>query len=77
VFAHFEKFSFLQQERIVNFLGCYISQSSASNLGRSEQFLLELTKSTLSDVQEKALNQVFAVICRFVSIKKAKEELDK
>jgi hypothetical protein len=56
VFANFEKFNTLQQERIVTFLGSYISQSSGATLGRSEQFLLELTKNKLSDAQRAALS---------------------
>jgi hypothetical protein len=76
VFANFEKFNTLQQERIVAFLGSYISQSSGTTLGRSEQFLLELTKNKLSDIQRVALSQTFAVVCRFISVKKAKEDLD-
>ncbi len=76
VFNNYEKFNFLQQERIVIFLGSYISQSSGSTLGRSEQFLLELTKTKISDSQKTALNQIFAVLCRFISVRKAKEDLD-
>jgi|APCry1669190731_1035312.scaffolds.fasta_scaffold206255_1 hypothetical protein len=49
VFANFEKFNFTQQERIVTFLGSYISQSSGKDLGLAEQFLLELTKGKISD----------------------------
>lgn len=56
VFSNFEKFNFLQQERIVTFLGSYISQSSGKDLGQSEQFLLELTKGKISDLQRSALN---------------------
>ena len=40
IFANISEFSPLQQQRVVDFLGAYISQSSGKELQRSEPFLL-------------------------------------
>lgn len=48
VFAKIADFSPIQRERIVDFLGAYLSQSSGKDLGQAEPFLLKLTEGQIS-----------------------------
>ena len=76
VFANYNTFTTLQQQRVVDFLGVYLSQSAGRDLGLSEPFLLKLTESALTEGQKQALKKAFAVVCNFIYVKKAKEQLD-
>lgn len=73
VFARIQDFSQIQKERIIDFLGAYISQLSGKELGQAEPFLLKLKEGQISPEQKQALKDVFNVICRFVFVKKAKD----
>jgi hypothetical protein len=57
----------------VEFLGTYISQSAGRDLSQAEPFLIKLTQGLLSPLQKQMLSDVFAVVCRFVFVKKARE----
>jgi hypothetical protein len=66
----------MQQDRVVEFLGAFISQSAGRDLGLAENFLIKLTQGQISDQQKQCLKDVFSVICRFIFVKKAREQLD-
>lgn len=76
VFQNCQHFSKLQIARIVDFLGAYISQSAGRDLSQAEPFLIKLTQGALSLLQKQLLKDVFAVVCRYVFVKKAKDQLD-
>lgn len=76
VFAKIGDFSKLQRERVVEFLGAFISQSCGRDLGQAENFLIKLTQGSMGEECKKALVDVFSVICRFIFVKKAREQLD-
>ena len=76
VFAKIANFSKLQKERVVEFLGAFISQSCGRDLAKAENFLIKLTQGEISDDQKQMLKDVFNVICRFIFVKKAREQLD-
>lgn len=72
IFGAFEAFNAIQQERIVSFLGAYICQSAGRDLGLAESFLLKLTETP----QRLVLKRVFHVVCGYIFVRKAKEQLD-
>jgi len=47
IFANISAFSRAQRDRIAEFLGSYIAQSSGRDIGSAESFLLKLTEGTL------------------------------
>lgn len=44
VFSKISEFSDIQRERVVDFLGAYLSQCAGRDLGQAEPFLLKLTE---------------------------------